>query len=168
MSEFGRLETRPLRLGWKHESFDFIPWLADHLEMLGEALDLSLSYVDQEHAVGRYSLDILLEDDQGRVVIVENQIEPANHDHLGKLLTYCAGTDAKVLIWIAERFNEEHVAALEWLNSNSLDGGHPASLAPAARPHGRPRRLSAWADILTTFVAYPARQAKGTRSGRSQ
>jgi hypothetical protein len=120
MPEFGRLERKPLRSGWKHEAAEFTPWLSQNLDRLSEALDLPLIFVDREHAVGRYSLDLLLEDGQGRVVIVENQIAPADHDHLGKLLTYCAGTDAKVLIWIAEHFNEEHVAALEWLNENSL------------------------------------------------
>ena len=77
--EFGSLEARPLRTGWSHEARDFTPWLAENLDLLSSAVGLSLKLVAREHAVGRYSLDLLLEDDSGRVVIVENQIEPANH-----------------------------------------------------------------------------------------
>ncbi len=73
----------------------------------------------QEHAVGRYSADLLLEDVDGRKVVVENQFGTTDHDHLGKLLTYCAGTEARVVIWIAETLNDEHAAALEWLNQNT-------------------------------------------------
>ena len=57
------------------------------------------------HPVGRYWLDLLLTDDQGRVVIVENQFDATDRDHLGELLTYAAGTEADVVIWVAERFN---------------------------------------------------------------
>jgi hypothetical protein len=72
--------------------------------------------------VGRYALDLLLEDAQGRVVIVENQLEQTDHGHLGQLLTYCAGTQAEIVIWIAHSVTEEHAAALEWLNDNTITG----------------------------------------------
>lgn len=117
--KLARLTRRSARDAWAHEDHDFTPWLADNLDLLAEVLGLRLELVEREHQVGRYSLDLLLEDGRGRVVIAENQFGSTNHDHLGKLLTYCAGTDAKVLIWIAEAFTSEHVAALEWLNENS-------------------------------------------------
>jgi len=72
--------------------------------------------------VGRYSLDLLLNDTRGRVVLVENQLEQTDHVHLGQVLTYCAGTQAEVVIWIAQSMTEEHAAALEWLNSNTVSG----------------------------------------------
>lgn len=72
--------------------------------------------------MGRYSLDLLLEDARGRTVVVENQFQRADHDDLGKLLTYASGTKAEVVIWIAESFGEEHAAALEWLNQNTVPG----------------------------------------------
>ncbi len=40
-------------------------------------------------------------------MIVENQFGQTDHDHLGKPLTYCAGTKAKVVVWIAESFTDE-------------------------------------------------------------
>lgn len=108
--------------GWTHEAHDFTPWLAENLELLGEELGLSLQLKEREYAVGRYSLDLLLEDAQGRTVIVENQFGQTDHDHLGKLLTYCAGTEADVVVWISETLTEEHVAALEWLNESTVAG----------------------------------------------
>src|SRR4051812_8792066 len=119
---FGRLVKVPARTGWVHEALDFTPWLAENLDRLGEAVGLALQLREREHAVGKYSLDLLLEDAQERVVIVENQFGQTDHDHLGKLLTYCAGTSADVVIWIAETLNDEHVAALEWLNESTIQG----------------------------------------------
>lgn len=119
---FGRLEKISARGGWLHEALDFTPWLAENLELLGEAVGLALELRRREHPVGKYSLDLLLEDAQERVVIVENQFGATDHDHLGKLLTYCAGTSADVVIWIAETLNEEHIAALEWLNESTVQG----------------------------------------------
>ncbi len=121
---FGRLHpvSASSPEGWSHEAHDFTPWLAENLELLGEELELSLQLKAREHAVGRYSLDLLLEDAQGRTVIVENQFGPTDHDHLGKLLTYCAGTEADVVVWISETLTEEHVAALEWLNESTVAG----------------------------------------------
>jgi hypothetical protein len=121
---FGRL--RPVSAsspdGWDHEAHDFTPWLAEHLDLLGEQLGLALRLRKREYPVGRYSLDLLLEDAQGRTVIVENQFGQTDHDHLGKLLTYCAGTEAEAVIWIAESLTEEHIGALEWLNENTVAG----------------------------------------------
>src|SRR5262249_38114417 len=98
------------------------PWLADNLDLLGEALGLALEFRQREHPVGRYSLDLLLSDAKGRVVIVENQLEQTDHGHLGQLLTYCAGTNADVVGWISSAITQEHAAALEWLNANTRAG----------------------------------------------
>jgi len=123
-TRFGQL--RPLAAssadGWDHEAHDFTPWLAENLGLLGEELGLALRLREREAAVGRYSLDLLLEDAQGRTVIVENQFGQTDHDHLGKLLTYCAGAEAEVVVWLAESLTDEHVAALEWLNENTVAG----------------------------------------------
>ena len=121
-SAFGTLERVSARTGWPHEAHEFTPWLAENVGLLGEALGLSLELQAREHKVGRYSLDLLLSDSAERTVIVENQFGQTDHDHLGKLLAYCAGTEADVVIWIAERLNDEHAAVLEWLNENTRAG----------------------------------------------
>jgi len=117
---FGSLERVALRTGWSNESQAFTPWLAQNLDLLGQQLGLALELKEKEHPVGRFFVDLLLTDAQERVVIVENQLEQSDHDHLGKLLTYCAGTDARVVIWVAPSFSDEHLAALEWLNNNTV------------------------------------------------
>lgn len=108
-----------LRTVWPNEASDFTPWLAEeeNLNLLGNALGLSLDCIETESAVGAYSLDILAENsDSGEKVIIENQLEPTNHDHLGKIITYASGKDAKYIIWVVKEAREEHRAAIEWLN----------------------------------------------------
>lgn len=122
VAEFGRLQKVAVSEGWGHEAKEFTPWLAENLDLLVEELGVRLSFVEREHDVGRFHLDLLLEDSQGRVAIIENQFGWTNHDHLGKLLTYAAGTDAELVIWLAESFHEEHLAAVDWLNENSPPG----------------------------------------------
>lgn len=116
VEQFGRLESVQVRDGFKDEARDFTPWLARNLDRLSEQLGLALEIRETEYAVGRYTLDILANDVTGRIVVIENQLGPSDHDHLGKLLTYAAGTDCRVVIWIATAFSAEHLAAFEWLN----------------------------------------------------
>ncbi|MDP8928181.1 MAG: hypothetical protein M3O70_06285 [Actinomycetota bacterium] len=116
---FGRLEQVDVRHGWAYEDREFTPWLAANLDRLSEALGIPLVLVEQEHQVGRFSLDLLVDSDGHRVVI-ENQFGTADHKHLGQLLTYAAGTEAQIVVWLAETFYEEHLAALEWLNESTL------------------------------------------------
>jgi hypothetical protein len=119
----GRLERVSARTAWSGEATEFTPWLSENLDVLSAALGLALTLRAREHRVGRYSLDLLLEDARGRTVIVENQFEQTDHDHLGKLMTYAAGTKADIVVWIAETFTNEHIAALEWLNASTIPGG---------------------------------------------
>ena len=56
-------------------------------------------------------------------MVIENQFGMSNHDHLGKLLTYISGKEAKIGIWISEEFREEHLSALNYLNESiRVDG----------------------------------------------
>jgi len=119
----GKLERIPLRKAWAHEAGEFTPWLAqvDNLQLLAEALGLNeLELVGTEHPVGDFKVDILCSDDSGKVII-ENQLEKTNHTHLGQILTYAAGVGARKVIWLAESFRTEHVAALEFLNQHTTD-----------------------------------------------
>lgn len=121
-SELGRLKPVDLRKVWPDEESDFTPWLADqkNLAILGDELGMSLEFVSREEAVGPFSADILCQDsNDGTHVVVENQLESTDHDHLGKLLTYAAHLGARVLVWIAKSFTDQHRAALDWLNEVS-------------------------------------------------
>ena len=84
----GKLERVPLREVWKHEALDFTHWLQENIDVLNSALDLTLVNVDREQAAGSFSIDLVAEDEGGGTVIIENQLEKSNHDHLGKLITY--------------------------------------------------------------------------------
>lgn len=118
-SALGRLEAVNLRDYWQNESHDFTPWLAqpENIKLLGDAIGLDLEVEAQEKDVGPFSADILCKDIETNAwVVIENQLEPTDHSHLGQLLTYAAGLHASTVIWIAENFREEHRAALNWLN----------------------------------------------------
>ena len=119
MAEVARLEPVDLRNVWPNEASDFTPWLADNLDALGEALGLDIELEETEAAVGSFSLDIRAKDSDNRAVVIENQLESTNHDHLGKMLTYAAGYDAGVVVWVAREFRDEHRAALDWLNQRT-------------------------------------------------
>ena len=119
--ELGKLKEVKLREIWKHEQYDFSSWLAkeENINELGNVLGLTLTDVETEKLVGSYRCDILCKDEiTGKVVLVENQLEPTNHDHLGKIITYASGLGASVIVWIVEYAREEHASAIEWLNKN--------------------------------------------------
>ena len=111
----GKLEPAELRTLWKNEALDFTSWLALNLEVLKDQLGLELSIVEREKSVGPFSVDILAKDTAGRSVIIENQLERTDHDHLGKVLTYLANLDATVAIWISSDPRPEHVTAIDYL-----------------------------------------------------
>lgn len=87
--------------------------------MLNEHLDFQLISAEREQSTGSFNVDLLAEDDQGRTVVVENQLERTDHDHLGKLITYLAAFDADTAIWVASEPRAEHVKAISWLNDSS-------------------------------------------------
>lgn len=117
----GRIEKiEDLREAWPREDTDFTPWLAEHISELGDALGLEIELQEKEASVGSFSLDLLAREPvTNRTVIIENQLEPTNHDHLGKLLTYAGGYDANVIVWVAKDFRNEHRQALDWLNQRT-------------------------------------------------
>ena len=115
-----KIERVDLREAWEHEAYNFTPWLAKHIAELGDALKMNLQAIQQEAPVGSFSLDILAVDfDSNRRVIIENQLEVTNHTHLGQLITYAAGYDANVVVWLTREFRDEHRQALDWLNQRT-------------------------------------------------
>lgn len=118
----GRLQKVELREAWPSESGDFTPWLAqeENLALLGEAIGIELELEAREKDVGPFWADILCKDTAtDNWVLIENQLARTDHSHLGQVLTYAAGLNAVTLVWIAERFTEEHRAALDWLNEHT-------------------------------------------------
>jgi hypothetical protein len=124
ISPLGTLERVELRTVWTHEAHHFTPWLAqeDNLAALGKVLGLELDLSGLEVAVGAYAADIVCTDVRTQTqVLIENQLERTDHGHLGQILTYAAGLDAKTVIWVAARFTDEHRAAIDWLNKITGD-----------------------------------------------
>lgn len=126
----GRLTRVELRAAWRTEAGHFTPWLAqaENLALLAETMGFSADTLElqgQEQAVGPFRADILCRNtEDNSLVLIENQLERTDHTHLGQLLTYAAGLKAVTLVWIAERFTEEHRAALDWLNEITDDRFH--------------------------------------------
>ncbi len=120
LGEMKRLEPRTV---WPHEEQDFTPWLYENLGKLGEALGLELEGQERECDLGDFAVDIVARELGGnRVVVIENQLEATDHKHLGQLLTYAAGKEAGVVVWISPEFRDEHREALDWLNCEGGEG----------------------------------------------
>jgi hypothetical protein len=124
--DLGEIKTVGVRSVWAHEEHDFTPWLAreENIAKLSKELGLELQVERIEVPVGPYWADILAKETAGGFVVIENQFGKTDHDHLGKILTYAATLGATTIIWIAERFTDEHRKVIEWLNEHtSVDFG---------------------------------------------
>ncbi len=122
--KLGKITEVDVREIWKHEQYDFSKWLAseENISDLGNTLNLALTDVQTEQFVGGYRCDIICKDElTGKNVLIENQLEQTNHDHLGKIITYASGLNASVVVWIVSEAREEHASAIEWLNKHTDD-----------------------------------------------
>ncbi len=171
----GKLEKVSLRSLWRHEERDFTPWLSQNIDQLSDLLDIPISVEQTEKRVGSYELDIFGHGPNNAIVIVENQLDATDHTHLGQLLTYAAGLDAAIIVWVAAVVRDEHRSAIEWLNNHtgdevsfflvrpealSISGSLPAvRLTLEAKPSQSTRRLrdatlfanSPWREFLRKF-----------------
>lgn len=115
-------EITDLRSIWPHEALNFTPWVAENIDLLADAVGLDITVYETESSVGDFNVDIYAsETGTDRKIIIENQLEDTDHDHLGKLITYASGKGADVVIWVVKHAREEHKAAVEWLNNHTDD-----------------------------------------------
>ncbi|MGA0598503.1 hypothetical protein [Enterovirga sp. CN4-39] len=119
MMQISRLTQVEPRTVWRHEALNFTPWLASQLDHLGGAIGEELELLGSETAVGPFSADIVARNKRGETVLIENQLEKSDHTHLGQLMTYLAGLEARTIVWVSTRFQAEHVSALRWLNDHT-------------------------------------------------
>ncbi len=139
---------------WKHEEHDFTPWLAteENIGRLADALGLEFQVEGIEVPVGPFSADILAKDTSDNYIIIENQFGKTDHDHLGKILTYAATLGAVTVVWIAERFTDEHRKAIEWLNEHTR-----SFLRCRAAEKARVRNFIANRERITAISTAPCR-----------
>ena len=166
------VEQLDVRTCWEHEALDFTPWLAkqENLDLLGAELGLRLEFVEREKQVGSMYLDILArERDTGVRVAIENQLEETDLGHLGQLLTYATGLDARVAIWVAPAFYHEYAQALHKLNQWTGDAirFYGVKVEVVRKPGGKP-------EARFRTVVYPGEWhldrtlAPGAKSTRAQ
>jgi hypothetical protein len=164
-----RIDAREI---WSHEAHQFTPWLLDHIDELNEAIGFEIELSGREEPVGSFAVDLFgTEVQTRRPAIIENQLEPTNHSHLGQLVTYAAGLKAGVIVWIAPSFREEHRQALDWLNEISgedvnffgveleileINGQRAANFKLAAKPNAwqKAQRPAASEDSTAKGGAY--------------
>ena len=109
--QLSKIKRVDLRKVWKHEALDFTNWLAEpeNLELLSEEVEIEISLIQTEASVGKFKVDILAEENNtGRKIVIENQLNSTDHDHLGKIITYASGFDAEIVIWIVQNVRDEH------------------------------------------------------------
>ena len=123
MTNLGTLKKiTDLRSIWPHEALNFTPWVAENVDLLADAVGLDITVDETESSVGDFNVDIYASaTGTDRKIIIENQLEDTDHDHLGKLITYASGKGADVVIWVVKHAREEHKAAVEWLNNHTDD-----------------------------------------------
>jgi hypothetical protein len=175
---------------WQDEAGDFTPWLRDNIERLGATLGISFDTINTEEPVGRYNADLWGQEEgpPGRGIVIENQLTESNHEHLGKLITYAAGLESDIAVWVAPHFRDEHLAAIKYLNETSegrryyfavqielfrIDQSEPAPLfrvlaqprnwSPRRRrPPGTPSpRMQAYHDFFERFLKVLKQRAPG-------
>lgn len=152
-SSVGKIERVPLREVWAHEARDFTAWLRQNIETLNEQLDLNIVSAEAEQPAGQFLVDIIGEDDSGIPIIIENQLEKSDHDHLGKLITYMVMLDARAAVWIVAEPRPEHISAISWLNEASSANFYLVKLEAIQISGSKP------APLLTLIVG-PSEEAR--------
>jgi hypothetical protein len=120
--KMAKLNKVDLRQQWTHEARDFTKWLSEpeNLDLLSDEIGIGIELIQIEANVGRYNVDVLAqEENTGRKIIIENQLETTDHNHLGQLITYATGHEAEFIIWLVREAREEHQEAVARLNEHT-------------------------------------------------
>ena len=179
MMDFSELRDIDIREAWESENEDFTPWLSDNLQRLSRVLGVAVEPDEFEVAVDGFSADILANfPANGSRVVIENQLDNTDQNHLGQIMSHLARFEAQSAIWVAREFHPDHLAALRWLNMNTPDdfsffairvravriGEFPAPIAPVfevlEKPHDWDRRV----QILNRTA--PGQGARNNRLNR--
>jgi len=115
----GKIQRVALRDVWRHEAYDFSSWLSENIDVLSEVIGVELINVETERRAGDFCIDLVAEDNDGGIIVIENQLEKSDHDHLGKLVVYKTAFEARAAIWIVGEARNEHVKAVNWLNETT-------------------------------------------------
>ena len=118
-ASIGQIQIEPIRTAFPKEASHLTTWLEQHIDVLGERIGVKLNVVQREAKVGSFNVDLLCEDGDSNAVVVENQLEATDHDHLGKLLTYLVNLDAATAIWVTSEARPEHSKVVDWLNEST-------------------------------------------------
>jgi hypothetical protein len=116
MPRFEKVNYESPKSYFKNED-EFTGYLKDHIEYLNDTLELDIEPIGVGVEVGDFYADLVGKCSDGRIVVIENQFGATDHDHLGKLITYSAGKEAGIVVWLAPEFREDHISAVNWLNS---------------------------------------------------
>ena len=173
----GKLLRIDLRSVWKSDAFDFAPWVAENIGLIGESLGLDLEVVGHRPGLGESSVDVLAHDRaRNRRVLIESRLEETDHAHLGQLITHAASLQAGVVVWVSRELRDEHRQAIAWLNRGDsgsteyfgivvellqIDNSRPA---PNLRVVATPARWTRGvrpiaAEAVTVSVAAPVQPA---------
>ena len=88
-------------------------------DRLADAVGLEITVDETESSVGDFNVDIYAtETGTDRKIIIENQLEDTNHDHLGKLITYASGKSADIVIWVVKRANIIQLRTIYKINNS--------------------------------------------------
>jgi hypothetical protein len=154
-SAIGKIQIEAIRTAFPKEASHLTTWLEQHVDVLCERLGIELTVEQREAKVGSFNVDLLCEDANGNPAVIENQLEPTDHDHLGKLLTYLVNMEAATAVWVTSEARPEHEKVIDWLNeSTPADISFYLVKAEAVRIDG-----SAPAPLFTV-VAGPSEQIK--------
>ncbi|MFI1392686.1 hypothetical protein [Streptomyces griseoaurantiacus] len=169
------------RVLWPREVADFHPWLIGVLDRLAPLVGVErLEYVGREMPVGERWVhtdrhgrdrlvggvrpDITARDEAGRRVVIEAQYGPADHQHLGQLLTYGRATGAALAVWVVADldpvFSRDHLDVLA--EQNVLFAGRRRFALVAVTVESDPSATPPVGDVSLVPRFHPVDLVTGT------